>query len=402
MKELGTKELRCVIVGGGYAGIQAARELARTFRKEEAGAMRLRLALIDSRPYHLRKVWLFKPAAEEAADITCGWDRLLPEGAEFIQGTVATIAAKERQLVYADTEGRERTLAYDILVVAAGSVARLPEPEQGGIALAGPDAANRIREAWQANLRLASQTADPAKRKRLLSVAVAGAGISGMETAAELAHAMRKEAERTGGIAHGETAVYLLDARERLFPEGPEVLGRKLERVLASGGVTTLHGAKALKEAEGTVTLADGRTIGAGLCVWTLGLVPNPALRGFGLPLDSGGQVLVDECYRVRGADGIYAIGDCARIVDPADGRADGMTCKEGIAQAVRLARIVAADLAGKPAPSHRRFMDFYCFGLGPGRGMAWMRHWGIDIVIGGKLGWKLRQYAWSLAEFSR
>ncbi|WMT41835.1 FAD-dependent oxidoreductase [Paenibacillus sp. D2_2] len=146
------------------------------------------------------------------------------------------------------------------------------------------------------------------------------------------------------------------------------------------------------------LTLSDGSIIPSGLCVWTLGLLPNPMLSSLGVPLTADGYIAVDASYRVQRAPGIYAIGDCAEIIDPASGLADGKTCKEATAQASRLAQVIAADLMGRPAPTHKRFMDFFCFGLGPQRGIAWTRAWGIDMIFTGKLGWRLREFTWKSA----
>lgn len=53
----------------------------------------------------------------------------------------------------------------------------------------------------------------------------------------------------------------------------------------------------------------------------------------------------VDASYRVSGKSAIYSIGDCAHVIDPENGKADGMTCKEGILQAKRLGEVIEADL---------------------------------------------------------
>ncbi|WP_255584748.1 hypothetical protein [Virgibacillus saliphilus] len=128
-----------------------------------------------------------------------------------------------------------------------------------------------------------------------------------------------------------------------------------------------------------------------------MGLLPNPILQNFGMLLTSEGDVVVDEGYRVYGTTGIYSIGDCARIIEP-NGRIDGKTCKEATAQARRLGKIVLADIEGKPAPSHKRVIDFFCFGLGPKQGLVWTRHWALDIILTGKLGWWIRKKIWNLA----
>jgi NADH dehydrogenase len=208
---------------------------------------------------------------------------------------------------------------------------------------------------------------------------------------------MRDEARRLR-LDPGEVRVILINSKDRLFTEGPVKMGRRLELALTAGGVTVLHGQKALYEKDGQLSLGNGRYIPVGLCVWTLGLVPNPMLRELGLPITAEGQLVVDSSYRVAEASGVYAIGDCARIVDSSTGKADGMTCKEATGQAARIGKIIATDMNGSPAPAHSSYMDVFCIGLGPDKGMVWTRQWGLDIIIAGKLGWKIRQFTWNVA----
>lgn len=389
------KQLTCVIVGGGYAGINAIQAIRKTLG-EHANAINLHLILIDKHPYHLRKVLLFKPAAGEM-DITLPLKTLFTEGVQFVQGTVTMVKGKERQLLYRNEEDSEKVLSYDMLVLAVGSVVRQAEPEQGGISLTGLDAASAIREAWLTNLRLAVQEPQGEVRQRLLTLAVAGAGISGIETSAELSYMVRAEAKKLA-LDPKEVKIYLLNAQNRLFSEGPPKIGRKLEQALSDCGVTVVHEQKALHERDGQLSLSRGSTIPVGLCIWTLGLLPNPMLRSMGLPLTKEGQVIVDASYRVKDAVGVYGIGDCAHIVDSNSGRADRLTCKEATGQAARLGKILLADLEGTPAPSHKSYMDFFCIGLGPERGMVWTRQWGLDIILTGKLGWKIRKFTWDMA----
>ncbi|MDR4998096.1 NAD(P)/FAD-dependent oxidoreductase [Brevibacillus parabrevis] len=385
------KEMTVVVVGGGYAGINAVKAIQDTWKGRPA-----RIVLIDKEPYHLRKVLLFKPAVSQT-DIAIPLKTIFPAGVEFLQGTVVSVQGSAKMIHYVDKGGKELSLAYDVLVLAVGSVARRAEPEQGGIALSDVAAAETIRNTWQQNMRLAVLEKRPEERQRLLTIAVAGAGISGIETASELAFSMRQEAQHLG-IAPHEVTVYLLNAQNRLFTEGPVKMARKLEQALLDGGVTVLHGTKAIREQDGKLSLSTGRTLAVGLCIWALGLLPNPALRQMGLPLTTHGQLVVDESYRVAGAPFVYSIGDCARIVDPASGQADRMTCKEASRQAARLSKIILADLDGTQSPVHKSCMDFYCVGLGPERAIVWTRQWGVDIILTGKLGWKLRQFTWNIA----
>ncbi|MCM3626951.1 FAD-dependent oxidoreductase [Paenibacillus glycanilyticus] len=388
------KEWTVVVVGGGYAGIHAMKAVWKQC-EIQADGRKLRLILMDPNPYHLRKVLLFKPAVGTDS-ITVPWNRILPEASEFVQGKARHVDAAESLLEYENSEGRIEHLAYDVLVVSIGSIARKTEAGLGGIALEGMDAAVRIRDQWIHNME-AALPENKEGRERLLTAAVAGAGMTGIETASELAFAMREEAARRG-LNPEEVKVHLLNSRNRLFEEGPVKASRKLEEELAKCGVSVHHRNKAVREEKGSLLLSDGSALPVGLTVWTLGLIPNPAVRALGLPVTEDGRLIVDEGYRVKGSRGVYAIGDCAHIVDPDSGEAARMTCKEAIPQAQRLGKIIAADRSGSPAPRHKQVMDGFTIGLGPGRGITWTRKWGLDIIISGSLSYKIKRFVWDYA----
>lgn len=387
-------DLTCIIIGGGHAGLAALKAIKETTRGM-AGGRRIRFVLFDKQPGHVRKMLLFRPAAG-GEEIMVPWTHYeFSEGVEFVQGTVSSVDGREKQIRYEDAHGNDARMQYDLLVVAVGSVVRQPDPDQGGISLTDLQTAAVIRERWRANLRQALGEKNPKERKRLMTVAVAGAGISGIETSSELALEMQKEASSLG-LNKSEISVYLVSGRERLFMEGPAKIGRKLDQILGECGVTVVYNRKVMREEAGVVTLGNGDRLSVGLCIWTIGLIPNPALRTMGLPLTSDGQVLVDESYRVQGMPGVYSIGDCARIVDPKTGKAALMRCAELALQDDRLGKIVAADLEGRPAPVHKSApIDLYCIGLGENRGLVWGHKWGLNMIVTGKPAWKFRNAAW-------
>ncbi|WP_341874534.1 NAD(P)/FAD-dependent oxidoreductase [Paenibacillus cellulositrophicus] len=395
------KELTCVIIGGGYAGLQALKSIQKKTRGI-ANGRRIRFVLIDKQPGHLRKLRMFRPTATEE-EIMIPWDQLTLKDVDFVQGSVASVESTEKRVRYTDSQGNDARMRYDLLVVAVGSIVREPDPDQGGIALTDPQAAEDIRERWRANLQKAACGMNPKERKRLMTIAVAGAGISGIETSAELALAMRKEAMALG-LNPSEVSVYMLNAKERLLPEVSGKLRRKLEQQLIECGVTVLHNRKALREEAGSLALNNGVCLPVGLCIWTLGLIPNPGLKGMGLPLTLEGKVMVDECYRVKGMPDVYSIGDCSGIVDPKDGRATQMTCFEAGEQGLRLGSIVRADLEGRPAPSHHSVksnMDAFTIALGQ-KGVFWIRKWGLDMVMTGKLPGRIKKLVEDTASMLR
>ncbi|MBY0011383.1 NAD(P)/FAD-dependent oxidoreductase [Paenibacillus typhae] len=389
------KILTCAVIGAGYAGIHAVKEIRKMF-KDQAGKYPLRLVMIDKNDFHLRKVLMFRPAVINE-DIRVPLTKLFPDGVELVQGIVSNINAEEKKLLYVNPSGVEHEMNYDVLIVAAGSVIRQPDPGQGGIPLTSLENAQKIRSKWLSNLEQAAAETEPSERDRLLQIVVSGAGISGIETAAELAYYARKDAERLG-LDPQTVTIDLYNAHERLFLDGPAKVGLRLEHLLQDIGINTLHHKRVIKEEDGVLWLSNGESRPAGLCIWTLGLQPNPMLSAIGLPVTSEGDIQVDASYRVADMPGVYSIGDCARIVDPVNGHVDGKTCKEAIPQAARLAKIILADLEGHQAPVHESYMNLFCIGLGPDKGLTWVNKWGLDFVITGKLSWKIKKYTWDTA----
>jgi len=391
-----------VVVGGGYAGIHTVKAV-----KEESvrlGAP-VRVVLMDPADYHLKKVRLVQAAAKPT-DLRVPWGELFPDGeAEFVRGRCLAVDAASRELRYADADGEERTMAYDRLVLALGSVVRKAPEGAGGIALRDEAHAARIREAVEANLAAAARERDPARQAALGTVVVAGGGISGVETAAELAKAMKRRAAELG-LPAALPRVAIAAGGPRLVPLMSDAAARRLEARLRAAGVRLLRGVRVVRHDADALAaaLSDERRVPAGLVVWTVGVEPSPSLRRLGLPLGEDGRLRTDLCYRVEEGYGtIYAIGDNARIVDTATGIEDGMTCREAIAQAQRLGRVLLSDAAGRPAEPHRAATrQQYCVGLGEGEGFAWIRHWGVDFTIGGSLGGKVREYTWNLASFMK
>lgn len=395
------KDLTCVIIGGRYAGLQDLKQIQAT-TGSVANGRPIRFVLVDKQPGHLRKLRMFRPTAVEE-ELVIPWEQLVIKGFEFVQGTVTSIDNGEQQIRYVDAQGKDASLHFDLLVVSVGSIVRRPKPDQGGIALTDPQSAVDIREQWRANLRKAAGEPNPDERKRLMSIAVAGAGISGIETSAELALAMQKEGSALG-LNPSDVTVYLLNSKERLLNEVSEKFRRGLDQQLLSCGVTVLHNRRVLREEAGTVLLKDGNRLSVGLCIWTLGLIPNPCLRDWGLPLTAEGKIQVDESYRVKGMSNVYSIGDCAGIVDPSDGRATQMTCFEAGEQGMRLGKIVKADLEWASAPIHhsaKSNMDAYTVALGQ-KGVFWIRKWGIDMVMTGNVPGRIKKLVEDAASMLR
>ncbi|MGD8192220.1 NAD(P)/FAD-dependent oxidoreductase [Brevibacillus ginsengisoli] len=374
-----------VVVGGGYAGIHVIHHMKKIF-KHELGKT-IRLLLIDKNTYHLRKVLLFKPVVEKA-DIHIPLKSYCGSQVELLQGEVLTIDSTINSLQLASTQGFQQ-IHYDYLVLAVGSVVREVDLGKGGVALDGIPSAESIRK--QVMDRLADLQRASEKKLR---IAVVGGGITGIETAAEMAVWLNRETKNSPI----EVQMSLFNTSQRLLPHTPDKVGRRLEQELTQLGVKVIHGTRVDRFHEGILHFTDQSRQQADVCIWTTGLEANPILRQFGLPLATDGRLLVESDYRVTGTSRIYALGDAAHLSDPTTGQVATMTCKEAIPQAERVCKNIRASLEGGRPVLHEQYPPLYCIGLGPDKGLVWSQKWGIDFIVTGRLGEKIRRYTWDQA----
>ena len=136
----------------------------------------------------------------------------------------------------------------------------------------------------------------------------------------------------------------LVEARERIVPEVPESLSAFAARELRGRGIEIDTNTTISAVTEHGVRLSSGEQIPARTVVWTAGVRPSPVVASLGLPLDEGGRILTDREMRVAGRPGVWAIGDCAAVPDPAR---RGQACPPTAQHAIRQGRLVARNIAG-------------------------------------------------------
>jgi NADH:ubiquinone reductase (H+-translocating) len=373
-----------VVVGGGYAGINLIHNIQKLFSLQE-----MNIILVDRNSFHFKKVKLFKGIVEEEVEtLKVPLSHYCRNGAQFIQGELTAIHQNKSLIEVLGPNGDIHEISYSRLVLALGSVAQEMDPELGGVTLGSMESAKRIR------LDLLTRIQSGARKLR---VAVVGGGITGIETSAEIAHWLKKEVVGVG-MDPSFVEVMLIDCKNRLLSDLPDKVGNHLEKRLSKLGVTVLHRIRAEGFNEGIITLSNGTQLLADYCIWTVGLKPNRILGKLSLPLHENGKLKIDSWYRLQNSENIYAIGDCVHVADPEDGRIAAMSCKEAINQAGRLAKIIKADLKGTISEAHRTYPELNCIGLGPQNGFVWARKWGIDFVLSGRLGAKVREYTWNMA----
>jgi NADH dehydrogenase len=358
-----------LILGGGYAGAYVARSLGRR------GA-----TIVNPTNF-----MLYTPLLPEAAGgsieprhVAVPLRAMCPH-ADLLLGSAVALD-HERRTVEVESDAGRFAVTYADLVVALGSVTRMPAVAglaEHAFSLKDLPDAIRLRNHVLRQIELADTAPEEAASR--LTFVFAGGGFAGVEAIAELQELAAGALRRHRRLRDVEARWVLVDRSPRILPDLPEPLAASAARTLRSRGVEILSGAALASADAGGATLADGRRIAARTIVWTAGVTANPAAAALGLPVDERGRVPVDETFAVAGMPGVRALGDCAAVPNATTGRTDPPTCQHALRQARRL----AGNLTGAPKPYGYRTRGQMA-GLGRGHGVAALG----PVRLRGAAGW--------------
>ncbi len=309
-----------VIVGGGFAGLNAAKAL----RRER----RVQVTLIDRRNFHLFQPLLYQVATGglSPANISAPLRGILRRhrNVRVILGSVVNIDPGRRKVSLRNENGLDE-FQYDWLVVAAGAThSYFGHDEWREIApgLKTVEDATQIRGKILAAFEAAEKTLDLQKRQQLMTFVIVGAGPTGVELAgaiAELArHTLRSDFRK---INPADARIILLDAQDRVLSSFPPELSVQAERSLARLGVVVQTATHVQQVAPTHVVISSGSetsSIRAHTVLWAAGVraadLAKHIVVATGAKSDEAGRIYVDEDLTIAGFPQIFVIGDMCRF----------------------------------------------------------------------------------------
>jgi NADH dehydrogenase len=376
-----------VIAGGGFGGFYAARTLEKVVPHSAA-----RITLVNDVNY-----LLYTPLLPGAAAGTLEPRHVVVPLREELErtdlrlGTVVGATPERKCLQVRTLEGHEEDLHYDQLIVALGSVSRtLPIPglAEHGIGFKALPEAIELRNRLLRSFEAAETLEDPAERQKWLTYVFVGAGYAGLEGLAELQDFASDVIDlyprcRTQGMRW-----ILVEARDHVMPEVGDDLADFAARELRGRGIEIRTSTTLEEITADSARLSDGEVVPTRSVVWTAGVKPHPVVARLGLPLDGRGRIEVDREMRVRGIDGVWAIGDAAAVPDPAKKLQEA--CPPTAQHAMRQGRLVARNVAATIGRGRVRPFRYKTKGvfvdMGEGKAVATT----VGIKWRGRLAWWL------------
>jgi NADH dehydrogenase FAD-containing subunit len=305
-----------VVLGAGYAGMTAALSLAGRTKRRDA-----RIVLVNAEERFTERVRLHQIASGQELMHLHIPDRLAGTGVEFVRGWAQDLDADARLVRLADG----RTLRYDRLVIALGASTDphgVPGVEEHAYTL----------DSMASAAAFAARLGAPGTG----TVAVVGGGLTGVESAAEIAQ--QHPGLRVVLVTRGEPAA-MMGTKARAY----------VAAALARLGVEVRAQAEVVKVLPGGVELSAGH-LDADVVLWTAG-VRAPRMAGAGgLTVDAQDRIVTDDTLRSVSHPQVYAVGDAAAV--PQNYGVMHGTCGAGVALAGHAAANLARELRGRrPAP---------------------------------------------------
>lgn len=301
---------KVVILGGGFAGINAARAL---------GDSKLDVWIIDRTNHHLFQPLLYQvaSAALSPGDIAVPIREILSayENITVLMGEVVEIDKEHREIVLRNGD----RVGYEYLIVALGarhSYFGNDLWERYAPGLKSLADALKIREKILLSFEKAERCDSISEAKKYLNFVIIGGGPTGVEMAGAIAeiayHTMLKNFRR---VDTTKTKIYLVEGSPHVLPVYPESLSIKAEKYLEQFGVHVITGKRVTNVNADGVTV-EGMQIPTENILWAAGNQASPILKTLNVPLDRQGRVLVEADLSIPEHPEIFVLGDAACAMD--------------------------------------------------------------------------------------
>ena len=316
-----TDDVRIVVVGAGFAGLNALDELGKLTRGRRSGpaAPRFQLTLVDRNSYSTFQPLLYQVATAglTSSDVAYpAWTAVRKAGSGFRKGEVTGLDTDARQVLLADGS----VLAYDYLILATGVSAAffgVPGAAEHALSLYTRRDAIILRDHLMAELERRSLNGEPGD----LSITVVGGGATGVELAGTLAE-LRNIALPAAfpQIEPGSIHIRLIEMGPALLAPFGEPLREYARAELLHRGVEVMLDTKISRVAQREVVIGPDENHGApdalasDITVWAAGVAAPEWIGKLGLPTGRSGRIRTGSDLRVVGHERIFAAGDIAII----------------------------------------------------------------------------------------
>jgi NADH:ubiquinone reductase (H+-translocating) len=371
---------RILILGGGFAGIKVLTNLQSAFRNDSS----ISIILVSKDNFFLFTPILSEVAAGmiEIRHIATPIRALCNKQTKFYEAKIQSIDLNSKQVVLTHAIGSKKStpigwqshqcslhkLKYDYLILALGSDTNFfgnTDVANNGLTIKSLDDAVILRNHILSMLEQADMEYENKElQKSLMTFVVVGGGFAATETAGELNYFIHDSIKNFyHNIESKDVRIILVNAYERILPEASEDLAEFALKKLRKSGVEVMLNLCIVGATPESVKLSDGNTISNHTLIWAGGVKPDRVIAN--LPScehNKDGRIIVNEYLEVMEHNGVFALGDCAYVIDPNTGKPYPPMPQHEIAQGEVVAKNIISAInrrkGGDRGDRERAFYD--------------------------------------------
>jgi NADH dehydrogenase len=334
---------RILILGGGFAGLDAAQQLEKIFSEDEE----VEITLVNQNNYLVFTSMLAEVVASsiDAKHVVIPIRECLKK-ASFKELDIQKIDLEKKTVTgFHHHTGEMFEIAYGYLVIALGSITGyhgVPGAEEYSFPLKDLSDAMILRSHVIDMFEYADLEKDRESRRKLLTFVVVGGGYTGIEVAAELNDFVESSQRFYKSVGTDEVKVLVVDPGTRIMHEMSEGLADYGLNLLRKRGMEFLLQTRVKAVTPDRVEFEDGDFVETKTPIWAAGTAPQPAIRKLPCANDRG-RIEVNQYLEVPNFPGVWALGDCAQIPDPHTGKPYPPTAQHATREGKRVAFNVAA-----------------------------------------------------------
>ncbi|MBN1647181.1 MAG: NAD(P)/FAD-dependent oxidoreductase [Spirochaetales bacterium] len=357
---------RIIIVGGGYAGLAAAKHLGHTYKRNKD----IEILLIDKNPYHTLMTELHEVAGARVPPeaVKVHFDKIFAVSkVKYVRDLIKKVDFKSRKI-----NGVMSEYEYDYLILGTGvepSFFNLPGVREHSFPLWSYDDAMDIREHTDKMFRLALGERDQVKRKEYLTFVIVGAGFTGMEMAGELMERKRKLCRRYG-IDPNEVKIIIVEALADVLPMLPEKQRQIAIKYYKKKNIAIKTRSRCVKATEKTLELHTGEIIATRMIIWTCGVMGTDFSASLDVNTSHIRRPQPNRFMQCEKHPEVYFAGDMIWFME--DEKPLPQIVETALQTGKTAAENIIRAMSGKPCREHKTNYHGVMVSLGSRYGLSW------------------------------
>lgn len=347
---------KIVILGAGYAGVHAAKKLAKHYKRNDD----VEITIIDRHPYHTLMTELHEVAGGRVPE-----DSVKIDLYRIFSTTKVNVVVDNIEKVDSDNnvvKTKDGEYKFDYLMIGIGSEPAffgVPGVKENGFTLWSLDDALRIKAHIEDMVRSASYEKDEEKRKKMLTFIVAGSGFTGIEMAGELLE-WKKTLAKEYRVNEEEIRLLVVEAMGTILNMLDRDQADKAEKYMIKHGFEVMKNSPIIEVEKEYIKLKDGTVIPTETLIWTCGIQANQELEGLEVERGRANRYKTNKKMQVEGKENIYVVGDLS-WVEVEEGKGNPQIVEAAEQTGVTAAKNIMASIDGKEQvdfkPNYHGFM---------------------------------------------